>query len=345
MIDRLFDNDTVGTGCFSYLPAEFVWAVTKRCNLTCLHCSIEESSEGELTLEEGKMLIEDAAALGNVKFAFTGGEPLMREDIYELISYSSSFDMQIVMATNATLITDKVAGKLVDAGLERFGVSVDGVGEAHDKIRGVKGAFERTMSGLEAAKDAGLSFQFHSMVTAYNLDEIPKIIDLAEELGAYRIYFVYLIPMGKAREIPEACINVADNERFFEYIYERQKSSNVWLKPICNPQYWLHLKSRGDGDFRMTGCTAGITRFHIFPNGDVAPCAYLPVKAGNLREMRFGEVLETSEVFRNLRERKLGGRCGVCLHREECGGCRSRAYGFSGDYLGEDPVCGWFEVG
>jgi radical SAM protein with 4Fe4S-binding SPASM domain len=345
MIDGLFDNDTVGTGCFSYLPAEFVWAVTKRCNLRCLHCSIEASSEGELTLDEGKLLIEDAAALGDVKFSFTGGEPLMREDIYELISYAAGFDMQIVMATNATLITDKVAGKLLDAGLERFGVSIDGIGGAHDKIRGVKGAYERTMRGLEAAKDHGLSFQFHSMVTAYNLDEIPKIIDLAEELGAYRIYFVYLIPMGKAREIPEACITLEDNERFFEYIYERQKSSSVWLKPICNPQYWLHLKAKEEGGFRMSGCTAGITRFHIFPNGDVAPCAYLPVKAGNLREMRFGEILETSEVFRNLRERKLNGNCGVCRHRMACGGCRSRAYGFSGDYLGEDPVCGWFEVG
>jgi len=182
------------------------------------------------------------------------------------------------------------------------------------------------MKGLEAAKDAGLSFQFHSMVTAYNLDEIPKIIDLAEELGAYRIYFVYLIPMGKAREIPEACIGVEENKKFFEYIYERQHSSSVWLKPICNPQYWLYLKSKEDGDFRMTGCTAGITRFHIFPNGDVAPCAYLPVKAGSLKEKRFGEILETSEVFRNLRERKLNGNCGVCIHREECGGCRSRAY-------------------
>ncbi|MCW7076913.1 MAG: radical SAM protein [Candidatus Syntrophoarchaeum sp.] len=345
MIERLFDNDTVGTGCFSYLPAEFVWAVTKRCNLSCLHCSIEESDEGELTLDEGKLLIEDAAALGDVKFALTGGEPLLRKDIYELISYASGFDMQIVMATNATLITREVAEKLVDAGLERFGVSIDGVGDAHDKIRGVKGAFERTMKGLEAAKDAGLSFQFHSMVTAYNLDEIPKIIDLAEELGAYRIYFVYLIPMGKAREIPEACIGVEENKKFFEYIYERQHSSSVWLKPICNPQYWLYLKSKEDGDFRMTGCTAGITRFHIFPNGDVAPCAYLPVKAGSLKEKRFGEILETSEVFRNLRERKLNGNCGVCIHREECGGCRSRAYGFSGDYLGEDPVCGWWEEG
>jgi len=345
MIDKLFDNDTVGTGCFSYLPAEFVWAVTKRCNLSCLHCSIEESDEGELTTAEGKLLIEDAAKLGDVKFAFTGGEPLVREDIYELISHAANFDMQIVMATNATLITDKVAGRLTDAGLERIGVSIDGVGDAHDRIRDVAGAFERTKSGLEAAKDAGLSFQFHSMVTSYNLDEIPKIIDLAEELGAYRIYFVYLIPMGKAREIPEACIGLEENERLFDYIYDRQRSCKVWLKPICNPQYWVYLKSKEDSGFKITGCTAGITRFHIFPNGDVAPCAYLPVKAGNLREMRFSEVLETSEVFRNLCERRLSGNCGVCKHREECGGCRSRAYGFSGDYLGEDPVCGWWEEG
>ncbi|MHC1567849.1 MAG: radical SAM protein [Candidatus Syntropharchaeia archaeon] len=341
----MFGNDCVGTGCFSYSPGEVVWAVTKKCNLRCKHCSISEQDSEELTTEEGMNLIEEAAKLGRVKFAFTGGEPLMRKDIYDLIEYASMFDMQVVMATNATLITEEVAKRLKKAGLERFGVSIDGVGEKHDELRGVKGAFEMAMNGIKAAINADLSFQFHTTVMKNNLDEIPKIIDLADELGAWRIYLIYLIATGRGKEISDACLTPEENRRFFEYIYERQKSTKVWLKPICNPQYWVYLKEKNDVKMDFVGCTAGITRFHIFPNGDVAPCAYLPVKAGNLREMGFREILKNSEVFRKLRERELNGKCGVCKHREECGGCRSRAYGFSGDYLGEDPVCRWFEVG
>jgi len=342
--EGFFRNDTVGTGCFSYLPGEVVWAVTKKCNLKCKHCSISEQVSDELTTEEGMRLIEDSAKLGPVKFSFTGGEPLLRKDIYELIEYASGFDMQIVMATNATLITDAVAVRLKDSGLERFGVSIDGVGKRHDELRGVKGAFERSMAGIEAAREAGLRFQFHTMVTRYNYQDIPRVIDLADELGAWRIYFVYLIAMGRGKEISEACLNAKENERFFDLISERQDDAKVWLKPICNPQYWVYLKDgKEHKDLNPVGCTAGITRFHIFPNGDVAPCAYLPVKAGNLKEKGFLEICNTSEVFKRLKNREQKGRCGKCANKNICGGCRSRAYGVYGDYLAEDPVCSFFK--
>lgn len=131
--------------------------------------------------------------------------------------------------------------------------------------------------------------------------------------------------------------------RFFEYVAEKQKDVQVWLKPICNPQYWAYLKEVGlvdpaDG-VGYTGCTAGITRFHIFPNGDVTPCAYLPVKTGNIREQRFLEIVRDSAMFKALRARELKGKCATCTYKQICGGCRSRAYATSGDYLAEDPVC------
>ena len=340
--DEIFANDAVGTGCFSYSPGEVVWAVTKQCNLRCKHCSISEEAPGELSTEEGFELIEEAAKLGHVKFAFTGGEPLLRPDIYELIEYAASFDMQVVMATNGTLITDEVAKKLVRAGLERAAISIDGLGHAHDLFRGVDGAFKATIRGLKACTNAGLAVQLFSMVTRYNYEELPGIIKFADSIGLWRIYLIYLIAVGRGKEISHVCLSPAENMKFFKFVLEQQKDVRVWLKPICNPQYWAYLQSMGlvDGDKpQFTGCTAGITRFHIFPDGDVAPCAYLPVTAGNIRDAKFLDIIRNADVFNALRERRLKGRCATCRYKETCGGCRSRAYAVSGDYLAEDPVC------
>lgn len=347
--DELFANDAVGTGCFSYLPGEVIWAVTKRCNLWCKHCSISEEDPEELSTEEGFSLIEEAAKLGHVKFGFTGGEPLLRRDIYDLIEYAASFDMQVVMATNGTLITEEVAKRLKKAGLERAAISIDGIGPAHDEFRGVEGTYRNVVRGLKACEAAGLAVQLFTMVTRYNYEEIPKIIQLADDLKLWRIYLIYLIAMGRGREIPEACLSVAENKRFFEYLADQQKHVKVWLKPICNPQYWAFLKHEGLVDHEcpitFTGCTAGITRFHIFPNGDVTPCAYLPAKAGNLRESGFLAIVHNAEMFKALRARAVKGQCGTCQYKQICGGCRSRAYALSGDYLAEDPLChlgdGW----
>ncbi len=340
--EEIFANDAVGTGCFSYLPGEVVWAVTKRCNLQCKHCSISEEDPEELTTEEGFAIIEDAAKFGHVKFAFTGGEPVMREDIYDLIEYAASFDMQVVMATNGTLITKEVAKRLRKSGLERAAISIDGFGNAHDDFRGVNGAFEDVLRGIKACEDAGLAIQLFTMVTRYNYGEIPKIIQLADDLRLWRIYLIYLISVGRGKEISEACLSTEENMRFFDYVADKQKEVKVWLKPICNPQYWAYLKDKGlvrENEIGFTGCTAGITRFHIFPNGDVTPCAYLPVKTGNIRETSFLEIVRNSEMFKALRARKVNGHCATCKYKKICGGCRSRAYATSGDYLAEDPVC------
>ncbi len=345
-MEEVFSNDAVGTGCFSYMPGEVVWAVTKRCNLNCKHCSISEEPEGELTTDEGFGIIEAAAKLGHVKFAFTGGEPLLRPDIYELIEYASGFDMQVVMATNGTLITEEVAKKLRAAGLERAAISIDGLGQAHDHFRGVDGAFSAALRGLEACRKAGLKVQLFSMVTNYNYSELPGIIRFADMMGLWRIYLIYLIAVGRGKEISDACLSPEENMKFFDFVLEKQLGVKVWLKPICNPQYWAYLRSTGlvDGEEpQFRGCTAGISRFHIFPNGDVTPCAYLPVRAGNVREAGLLDIVEESEVFRALRARELKGRCGRCKYREICGGCRSRAYALSGDYLAEDPVCTLYE--
>ena len=343
----IFANDAVGTGCFSYSPGEIIWAVTKRCNLKCKHCSISEVDPEELSTEEGFGLIEEAAKFGPVKFGFTGGEPLLRDDIYELIEYAASFDMQVVMATNGTLITNEVAKRLKKAGLERAAMSIDGIGRAHDAFRGVPGAFKDMLRGMKACEEEGLAVQIFTTVTRDNYREIPKIIKFVDESGLWRIYLIYLIAVGRGKAISDACLSRAENMAFFDYTVNKQKEVNTWLKPICNPQYWAYLKAKGlvdrDDGTEFTGCTAGITRFHIFPNGDVTPCAYLPAKAGNIRQSHFLDIVRNSEMFKALRARSLKGQCATCKYKRICGGCRSRAYAFSGDYLGEDPVCGLWE--
>ena len=340
--EDFFANDTVGLGCFSYQPGEVVWAVTRRCNLNCMHCSISEAETTELSTEEGFSLIEDAAKLGAVKFAFTGGEPLVRRDIFELVEYAASYDMQVVMATNGTLIDEDVASRLKKAGLYRAAISIDGIGAAHDEFRGVKGAFDAMMRGVNACKKVGLRVQFLTTVSKINLKEIPKIMDLANRLQVDRIYLVALIAVGRGRQISDACLSADEMEQFFRLVLERQMKTNVWLKPICMPQFWAFLEAEGlcgAADRKFVGCTAGITRFHIFPNGDVAPCAYLPLKVGNVHSERFTKIIEKAELFQKFRNREIKGRCGSCEHRFSCGGCRSRAFAAFKDPLAEDPVC------
>ena len=306
-----------------------------------MHCSISEAETVELSTEEGLSLIEDATKLGAVKFAFTGGEPLVRRDIFELVEYAASYDMQVVMATNGTLIDEDVASRLKKAGLYRAAISIDGIGAAHDEFRGVKGAFEAMMRGVNACKKVGLRVQFLTTVSRINLGEIPRIIDLADRLQVDRIYLVALIAVGRGRQISDACLSAEEMERFFKLVLEQQAKTKVWLKPICMPQFWAFLEAEGlrGADHKFVGCTAGITRFHIFPNGDVAPCAYLPLKVGNVRSERFTEIIEKAALFKKFRNREIKGMCGGCKHRFSCGGCRSRAFAVSSDPLAEDPVC------
>jgi len=232
---------------------------------------------------------------------------------------------------------------LKKAGLERAAMSIDGIDSLHDEFRGVNGAFKDTLRGMKACEEEGVAVQLFTTVTRTNYGEIPKIIKLADDLKLWRIYLIYLIAMGRGKEISEVCLSTDENMKFFDDMANKQKDAKTWLKPICNPQYWAYLKDAGlvnrEDGLEFTGCTAGITRFHIFPNGDVTPCAYLPAKAGNIRESSFLEIVRNSEMFKALRARALKGQCATCKYKRICGGCRSRAYAISGDYLAEDPVC------
>jgi radical SAM protein with 4Fe4S-binding SPASM domain len=343
-----FGNDAVGLGCFNHEPFDVAWAVTKLCNLSCAHCSINASPnanrEGELNTEEGLALIEDVAKLGPVKFVITGGEALLREDIFELIKHATSSGMVVELASNGILIDESVAKRLKDLGVYRAAISMDGIGETHDRLRGAKGTFEKTMRAVKACKKVGLKVQFHVTMTKANLKQLPGIIKLADRYQVDRIYIGNLISIGRGRQISQACLSGEEMKQIFNTVIDQQTKTNVWLRPVC-PQFWAFLESEGliDGDDRheFIGCTAGISSFHIRPNGDVTLCAELPANIGNVREKPFTTIIKEAKILQKLKDRKneITGNCADCQYLSVCGGCRARAYTVSGDVFAEDPVC------
>ena len=341
-----FANDAVGLGCFNYRPYDVAWAVTSRCNLDCPHCSINAGAnttiDDELTTEEGFSLIEDVAKLGPVKFVFTGGEIFVCKDIFELLEYAASYDMMIEVATNGILVDENVARRLKEIGVYEAAISMDGIGEAHDNFRGIKGTFEKAVRSIKACKKAGLKVHFHTTMSKMNLGELPKIVNLAEHLKVDRIYIGALIPVGRGAQISCECLLGEDMKQIFNFVVEQQPKTRVWLRPVC-PQFWAFLEDEGliDGNngHKFIGCTAGISSFHILPNGNVDLCAELPLPVGNVREKNFTTIIKEAKVFKKFRNREITGKCNNCKYLHVCGGCRARAFAVSGDALGEDPVC------
>lgn len=347
-VEEYFGDDAIGLGCFSYEPYDVAWAVTNRCNLSCKHCSInaspDASRKGELSTKEGFAFIEDVAKLGSVKFVITGGEALLREDIFELIKHAISNGMMVELASNGILIDERVAKKLKDLGVQRAAISMDGIGEVHDKLRGIRGTFEKTMNAVKACKKVGLKVQFHATMTKINLKQLPEVIKLADRYQVDRIYIGALISIGRGIQISQMCLSSKEIKRVFNTVIEQQIKTKVWLRPVC-PQFWAFLKSEGlisdDNEHKFIGCTAGISSFHVRPNGDVTLCAELPLKIGNVREKSFTSIIKEAEILQRFRHREneIGGNCADCQYLSICGGCRARAYTFNDNVFSEDPAC------
>ena len=341
-----FANNAVGVGCFNFHPYDVAWAVTKQCNLKCQHCSIDATTsntkDNELSTEEGFSFIDDVAKLGPVKFVFTGGELFVRNDIFELIEHAASYDMMIEVATNGTLINDSVAKRLKDIGVYEVAISMDGNESIHDNFRGVNGTYNKAVNAIKACKKAGLMVHFHTTMSKMNLKELPNIIELAERFQADRIYIGALIAVGRGNQISDSCLSAKEMKDIFKFVVEQQPKTPVWLRPVC-PQFWAFLKSEGlsndDKDHKFVGCTAGISSFHIRPNGDVSFCAELPLQIGNVRKKPFSTIIKEAEIFERAKKRDIKGKCADCKYLNACGGCRARAFAASGDLFAEDPVC------
>jgi len=340
-------------------PRLIAWELTNACNLACRHCrasAIQCPGSDELSTDEAKRFVDEIAAFKPI-LILTGGEPLLREDVYEIARYATDKGLRVVLGSNATLITPEVAEKLKNAGIKRVSVSIDGATrETHDEFRGEPGAFDAALGGIDILKNAGIGFQINTTITRRNIDEIPRIYDFAVDIGAAALHIFLLVPTGRGRDIEYEEIPPEEYERVLNWFYDKQKEAKIQLKATCAPHYFRIVRQRGKlegvrpvksaksyghGFAAMTkGCLGGTGFCFVSRIGDVYPCGYLPALAGNIREQTFGEIWRTSKVFNDLRDTaKLKGKCGRCEFRAVCGGCRARAYAATGDYLEEEPYC------
>ena len=320
------------------------WMTTNKCNLTCKHCyqdACPDACANELTTDEARTLIDQIAAASFKIMIFSGGEPLMRPDIYDLVAYAASKGLRPVFGTNGTLITPEVAGRLKECGACAMGISLDSLDRAkHDSFRGLEGAWDATVAGMRACREVGLPFQIHTTVLDWNEHEVCDITDFAVEHGAIAHYIFFLIPVGRGKYINDTSLKVATNERLLRQIMAKQVEVSIDVKPTCAPQFTRVAEQLGVKTRFERGCLAGLTYCIVSPEGVVRPCAYMTEEAGNVREQPFDEIWKTSPVFERLRTREYGGSCGTCDFRAGCGGCRARAaYYHDGDFMAQDDYC------
>ena len=328
------------------------WETTKRCNLSCLHCrgsATDAFDPHELNTAEMKNFVDNVVSFSKPILILSGGEPLMRPDIYEIARYASDKGLRVALATNGTLVTTEVAQKIKNSGVQRVSISLDGSqAETHDNFRRQKGAFAKALAGFDNLKEAGVSLQINTTVTKRNVAELPEILRLVVEKGAAALHIFMLVPTGCGLEIAETDMLPAEAyEEVLKWLYDKSTELELDIKATCAPHYFRILKQQGSAikkghglAARSKGCLAGSAVCFISYKGDVYPCGYLPVSSGNIRQKSLQEIWETSKVFADLRDPgKLKGKCGCCEYRVICEGCRARAFAESGDYLDEEPYC------
>ncbi len=327
------------------------WNVTAACNLRCEHCYYSSHNrEEELVLDEAEELLSMIRSCfgEGTNITLGGGEPLMREDIFEIIRCGDTCGLNMMLGSNGIHITPEVARKLKEAGLREAIISIDGMEEVHDSIRG-KGTFKKSLEGAKNCKDAGLSLVIDPCLMRENVDELPAILNLCEKLGARQCRIFHFVEMGRGgTDRAGSALNFSDYaQNLYDLHDEQVKRQDLEICTTQGCQYWVVLKRADEnGDYvpdfyynEAPGCRAGIELLSIKPNGDVVPCPLLPVTIGNVRNQTLDEMMR-SEIVRHLKDRDVKGRCARCSHMDLCGGCRVRAYIASGDYLGEDPLCG-----
>lgn len=332
------------------------WEITRQCNLSCIHCRAGSEAgpyPNELATEECLKLLDDITSFSKPIIILTGGEPLLRQDVFEISRYGTEKGLRVVMATNGTLITEAIANKMVESGIKRVSISIDGSSSAsHDKFRQVDGAFDGAVRGIRHIKDVGLDFQINTTVTLDNINELSQIQDLAVDLGAVAHHIFLLVPTGRGRDLFDRVLPAMEYERVLNWLYENQKRVPIHIKVTCAPHYYRILKQRNKQgskeptfhpqglDAVTRGCLGGTGFCFISHIGDVHPCGYLELYCGNIRTQPLEAIWQNSEIFRNLRNpNRFKGKCGRCEYRHVCGGCRARAYAVTGDYMSEEPFC------
>ncbi len=345
-------------------PKWIAWEVTRRCNLRCVHCrsssTLEAKKHPDFPYEEAVRVLDDISSYAKPVVVLSGGEPLLRQDVFDIAAYGTEKGLRMCMATNGTLVTDEVCENMNKAGIKMVSLSLDGsTAKVHDDFRNMVGAFDGTINAAKLFKKHNISFLINSSFTKRNQEEIPKILKLAKELGATAWYMFMIVPTGRGEEIMNELISKEDYEDLLKWHYEMEKlEDELLVRPTCAPSYYRvvlqQAKEKGDTFKRRTlqfstggskGCLAGQLISLIDVDGNVLPCSYFPKVAGNIREQSFQDIWENSPLFKELRDfKKYKGRCGSCEYVNVCGGCRARAYAVTGDYLDEEPFCDYMPL-
>jgi len=343
-----------------FIPKWIAWEVTGRCNLACVHCRAKAGADcatDDFTTAEARSLIDDIASFSNPVLVLSGGEPLLRPDIFALARHGADRGLRMGLATNGTLVTDEVCGRIKDSGIRIVSLSLDGAtAEVHDDFRRQAGAFAGATAAAAALRRRGIEFIVNSSFTKRNQADIPAVCRLAKSLGARAWYLFMVVPAGRGREIQDELIGREDYEDILDWHYRMERDETEMLvRPICAPHYYrvVRQKAKAEGTALKRrsltfstggakGCVCAQNIAFIDHRGDVQPCSYFPVSAGNVKTKSLREIWRGSELFLSLRDfGAYKGRCGACEYLKVCGGCRARAEVLSGDPLGEDPLCSY----
>ena len=339
-------------------PRMIAWEITRQCNLKCAHCraSAEDGLyEGELSTEECRRLIEDISVIGKPVLILTGGEPLMRDDIFDIARHAATKGLTPCIGTNGTLITKEIAAEMKQVPISRVSVSIDFPdAENQDRFRGVKGAFDAAVRGIQNAQQAGVEVQINCTITKMNLSHLESLLSLALDLGVASFHPFIIVPTGRGKGLKEAELTPAECERALRWIAQRDREigDKISFRPTCAPFYFRITEQQEESLGREShtgvasvvrrGCLAGITFCFISHVGRVQGCGYLDIAAGDIKERCFADIWRGSRLFNDIRDPDgLKGKCGDCDYRVLCGGCRARAYELTGDYLESEPYCAY----
>ena len=342
-------------------PYVISWNLTYRCNLACEHCYLDAGGKpaidtpafadrSELDTAQCRRVVDEIAAFApDGLLILTGGEPLLRRDIVEIIRHAAARELWVVVGTNGVKITENLARILQREGVRGLSLSLDALDAGrHDAFRRVTGAFRNTVEGAKILARVGLPFIVQTTIGRHNVAELGAIADFAhDELGAKVWNLYFLVPTGRGAHVSD--VDDAEYDRILGElaVLQRKFAGRMLVNAKCAPHYVRILQAEDPGSPFLKGyadgaggCPAGTHYMGIRPNGDVTPCPYLPVFGGNLRRERLGDIWRSSEAFVRIRDRPaLGGRCGACELNAACGGCRARAYGATGDFMAEDALC------
>ncbi len=342
-------------------PKWIAWEITRRCNLSCVHCrsssELEVAAHPDFTYQQATEILDDLSSYANPVMVLSGGEPLLRRDVFDIASYGTDKGLRMCLATNGTLVTQETCKNIKEADIKMVSLSLDGASpQTHDDFRSQQGAFAGTLEAIRLFNENNIPFLVNSSFTMRNRHEIPEIYRLVKSLGATAWYMFMIVPTGRGEDIMEELIPEEIYNEILEWHYEvEKKEDDLLMRPTCAPHYYRLVrqmaKEEGSKFKRRNlkfstggskGCLAGQLICLINVDGEVLPCSYFPKSSGNIFQLGLKEIWENSELLLHLRDFKsYKDSCGECEYVSVCGGCRARAYAVTGDYLAQEPYCSY----